>query len=78
MAILKVTSYGEVLDDNKEVTLSPGMIKAIFADVVSSVTQGKVVKNVSLLMIEGDTIEIVIGESDLYKLEEVVGGYDWE
>jgi hypothetical protein len=76
--ILKVTNYGETEAENKEVTISPMVIKAVMADVVAHEKQGRAVKNVALLLIEGDTMELVISDRDLYTLEEVVGSYDWE
>lgn len=78
MRILKVTSYDEEETGNKEVTLSPGMIKAVIADPVAHIRQGKAVKAVSLLLVEGDALEIVVSQRDLDTLEEVVGSYDWE
>ena len=77
--ILKVTNY--VSDDsaeNKIVTISPMVIKAVFADEVASIRQGKAVKNVTLLLVEGDEIALTINDSDLYTLEDIVGGYDFE
>jgi hypothetical protein len=76
--ILKVTHYGETESENKEVTISPMVIKAIFADVLPHNRQDRLVKNVSLLLVEGDTMELIISELDLYTLEDVVGGYDFE
>lgn len=78
MRILKVTSYDEAEEGSKEITLSPGMIKAIIADPVAHVRQGKAVKSVTLLLVEGDALEMAIGQRDLDTLEEVVGSYDWE
>lgn len=75
---LKVTHYGEVEAENKEVTVSPMVIKAVFADLFPHEKQGRQVKNVSLLLMEGDTIELVLNERDIFTLEDVVGGYDFE
>lgn len=76
--ILKVTHYGDSPEENKEVTISPVVVKMVFADVAPSFKQNRSVKNISLLLMEGDTVELCISESELYTLEEVVGLYDFE
>lgn len=75
---LKVTNYAENEADNKEVTIAPAVIKAVIADAVAHVRQSKSVKNVAILLMEGDSIELTISEYDLHTLEEVVGGYEWD
>lgn len=76
--ILKVTNYGAEESENTEVTISPGVIKVVSASTVPVMIQGRALKSVTVLMMDGDELVLVLSDPDLYKLEECVGFYDFD
>jgi hypothetical protein len=73
---LKVLHYGEDEKDNRDVTLSPISIKMVQAEIGVTMRQGRPVKAVNVIFLEGDSVDLNLTDYDLEKLESVVGFYD--
>lgn len=72
--VLTVMHLGETEEENARITFSPMNVKMLAA--LDDTRQGRPVKKVSVLFIEGDNTEIFISEIDLLTFERAVGMYE--
>lgn len=72
---LKVLHYGETEPENRMITISPVNVLIIAAPLVCEQVQGREIKRVSVLLIDGGETEVCISEVDLDQLEQAVGAY---
>lgn len=72
---LTVHHYDEIIEDERRFTLSPANITVVAAAVEDVQIRGISVRPVTVLFIDGGSIEITINHSDLSQLEEAVGSY---
>jgi hypothetical protein len=73
---LKVKHYGETFDESKWVTICPMNVKLVEADVSVTIRQNTTVTKVTVVFLEGDSIELYLTDYDQNVLESVVGFYD--
>jgi hypothetical protein len=71
--VLTFTHYGDTPEENARMTLSPVSIKLLAA--YEDTKQGRPVKRVSVLFLEGDVTEIFVSDMDLLTIERAVGMY---
>jgi hypothetical protein len=71
--VLTFTHFGESEAENARMTLSPMNVKLLAA--FDDMRQGRPVKRVSVLFVEGDSVEIFVSEMDLLTIEQAVGMY---
>lgn len=73
--VLTVHHYSENLEEEKRVTLSPGNILVVAAAVEDIQIRGRSLREVSVLLTDGESADLIINHSDLEKLEKCVGSY---
>lgn len=73
LMILTVTAYGETEDTNSQATLAPHMVKMILA--FDDARQGRPVKRVEILFVDGDTGVLFVSEMDLLTIQQAIGAY---
>ena len=73
MRVLTLQHYGETPEDDLQVTLSPATIKMVASKDVQ--IQGRLVKEVTILFIDSDPVELNLSPIDLLSLQSVVGAY---
>lgn len=71
--VLTFTHFGETEAENARMTLSPMNVKLLAA--FDDTRQGRPVKRVSVLFLEGDSVEVFVSEMDLLQIEQAVGMY---
>jgi hypothetical protein len=75
MKRLTVHHYGETTEEDKRITISPANIFALAADVEDVVVNGRTLRNVVVLGIDGGSIPLTVNHADLSILEEATGSY---
>lgn len=78
-SVLTLSNYG-VQEDGKvikaRVTLAPHMIQVVIAgEETQFVMEGREIKKVNVLLLDGNNIELLISEVDLISLERAIGTY---
>lgn len=73
--ILRVMHYGETEAENKRITLSPMNLLALAADIEDVTVQGRSLRNVVALAVEGSNLPLCVDHADLELLESAVGSY---
>ena len=73
MRVLTVTSFGETAQEDLRVTLSPMNIKMTAAK--DGEVQGRPIKMVAVLFMDGESVELNLNEYDLLQVENVIGAY---
>ncbi len=73
MRVLTLSHFGEKPEDDLQVTLSAMNIKMTAAK--DAQVQGRPVKNVTILFMDSDPIELNLSAFDLLQLETIVGSY---
>ena len=76
--ILRVQHYGTNEKENRRVTLSPSSLNAVVADDEDTIVQGRSVRNVLLIMMNSQPLEITIGHADLELIEGAIGSFCFE
>ena len=73
---LTVINYAETADEkDKRITLSPSQITLIAADVNDVKLNGRELRHVTVLFLDGASVDLLINNSDLNDLEGAVGSY---
>ena len=78
MSTLRVAHYGETPEEDRRITLAPANICAIAAETEDVQVQGRTLRNVSVLFIDGGSMALTVDHSDLELLENTVGAYCFE
>lgn len=78
-SVLTVSNYG-LQDDGTflkaRVTVAPHMIQVIIAGEETQATiEGRELKKVNVLLLDGNNIELLISEVDLISMERAIGTY---
>lgn len=71
--VLTVQHFGETEEENTRITLSPLNIKMTAAN--PTIRQNREMFKVSVLFLEGDSVELFVTEMDLLQIERAVGMY---
>jgi hypothetical protein len=72
---LTVHHYGETSVEDRRITLSPMNIMGMAAEVEDVTVNGRSVRNVSVLFLEGGSIGLCVNHSDLSLLESAIGTF---
>ena len=75
MKQLTVYHYGDTSEEDRRVTLSLHMIVGLSAKTEDTVLNGRSLREVSVLLVEGEKEELLINHQDLESLELAVGSY---
>jgi len=73
LRVLTLSHYGETPADDLQVTLSALCIKAVVAK--DTEVQGRPVKQVTVLFMDSEPLELNLNEIDTLQLQSVVGSY---
>lgn len=78
-SVLTVSNYG-IEEGGKfikaRVTLAPHMIQVVIAgEETQTVVEGRELKRVNILLVDGNNIELLISEVDLISIERAIGTY---
>lgn len=72
---LTVHHYGETTEEDRRITISPANISLVAAEIDDVVINGRSVRNVTILFLDGESAEISINHADLEMLEGATGSY---
>jgi hypothetical protein len=75
MEILRVHHYGEKTEDDRRITLSPGMITSVAAAVEDESINGRSLRRVAVLFADGGSLELSVNHADLSLLERAIGSF---
>jgi hypothetical protein len=75
MEVLRVHHYGEKTEDDRRITLSPGMITTVAAGVEDEKINNRSLRRVSVLFADGGTLEMAVNHADLDLLERAIGSF---
>lgn len=75
VSILRFDHYGEKADENKRMTLSPSNICGLAAGIEDVIIQGRSLRRVAVLLVDGGQLEVTVNHSDLELLERAVGSF---
>ena len=72
---LTVQNYSDDPQQRRRITLSPPNITVIAAALEDVTVEGRSARNVTVLFIDGGSIDLCVNHSDLSMLEEAIGSY---
>ena len=72
---LTVHHYADNANEEKRITLSPQNIVVAAAAIEDTQVNGRSVRNVTVLFVDGGSIDLVVNHSDLEMIEQAVGTY---
>jgi hypothetical protein len=72
---LTVHHYADNTVDDKRITISPSNVAMIAADVDDSTVNGRSVRHVTVLFLDGGSATISINHQDLETLEGAIGSF---
>ncbi len=77
MELQKLTlhHYGETTADDRRMTLSPSMITVVAVQVDDTVVNGRTLRGLTVLFVDGGSIDLTVNHSDLEMLEAAVGSF---
>ena len=78
MQKLTVHHYAENQADDRRITISPGNITVVSAEIEDVHVRGLALRNVAILFLDGGSLEICVNHSDLTQLEEATGSYSFD
>ena len=77
MQTLRVHSYGETAEDDRRVTIAPNNVVALAASTEDTQVQGRTLRGVSVLFIDGGSMDLVVDHADLQLLETTIGAFSF-
>jgi hypothetical protein len=72
---LTLTCYAEKPEDERRVTLSPQLITVVAAQIEDVQVNGRSLRAVSVLFMDGGSVDLLLNHQDLETLETAVGSY---
>ncbi len=72
---LTITHYEEDSKDDRRVTLSPGNVGMIAAEIDDCTVNNRSVRKVSILFLDGNSVELTVNHADLELLETAIGSF---
>lgn len=78
MQKLTVHCYAELPEEERRVTLSPSLITAIVAHNEDITLNGRSLRYVTVVFMDGNSLELIVNHADLNTLEEAIGSYCFE
>lgn len=75
MKCLTVHCYAEDPAQERRVTLSPGLITVIAAATEDTTIRGKARRMVTVMFMDGGSVDLALDHADLTMLEEAIGGF---
>jgi len=72
---LTVHNYAEKPEEERRITLSPANIVLVAAAVEDITVNGRSLRNVTVLFVDGGSADLLINHQDLQTLESAVGSY---
>lgn len=72
---LTVYHYHEDKEEERRITLSPEKITVVAAKVTDDIIDGRSVRSVTVLFVDGSNVGLNINHADLELLESAVGAY---
>ena len=78
LQVLTVLHYGETESENKRITLSPMNVCLVAADAEDCTVQSRSLRKVSVLFVEGGSVDLCVNHSDMTNIEQAVGTYALE
>jgi len=72
---LTVRNYDELPENEKRITLSPDKINLIAADVEDIKINGRALRHVTVLFMDGGSVDLVVDHADLSLLEGAIGSF---
>lgn len=73
--VLRVHHYGDTTEEDRRITLSPSNITVVAAEAEDSVVNGRSVRKVTVLMVDGGSVDVVVNHADLELMESAVGSF---
>jgi hypothetical protein len=77
MNTLRVHSYGVVPEDDRRVTIAPANVIALAGETDDIQVQGRSLRNISVLFVDGGSMDLVVDHADLELLENTIGAYSF-
>jgi len=77
MQTLRVHSYGDVAEDDRRVTIAPNNVVALAASTDDVQVQGRSLRAISVLFVDGGAMDLVVDHADLQLLEDTIGAYSF-
>jgi hypothetical protein len=77
MQTLRVHSYGETPEDDRRVTIAPNNVVALAASTDDVQVQGRSLRAISVLFVDGGAMDLVVDHADLQLLEDTIGAYSF-
>lgn len=75
VSILRIDHYGDTEDQNRRMTLSPSNICGLAAEMDDTIVQGRSLRRVGVMMMDGEEILLVVNHADLALMERAVGSF---
>lgn len=75
MEVLRVHHYGAKTEDDRRVTISPGMVTAISAGVDDEMINGRSLRRISVSLVDGGSLDLSVNHADLSLLERAIGSF---
>ena len=72
---LTITHYAAVKEEERRITMSPSNIALIAAKTEDVEINGRSLREVSVLFMDGESVDVVVNHSDLQLMEEAIGAY---
>ena len=72
---LTLSHYSDIPEEERRVTLSPGNIVAVAAEMEDKTVANRSLRAVTIMFLDGGSIDLVINHADLETLESAVGAY---
>ena len=72
---LTLSHYSDKPEEERRVTLSPGNIIAVAAEMEDTTVANRSLRAVTVMFLDGGSIDLVINHADLESLENAVGAY---
>lgn len=76
LRVLTVQNFGDTEAENGRVTLAPMAIKMVAS--FDDTKQGRSLKRLHVLFLEGDNVELYVSEMDALTIEQAIGTYGFE
>ena len=72
---LTVHNYGATAEEDRRITLAPANINLAAATTEDSIVNGRSVRVVTILFVDGGSVDITVNHADLSLLEEAIGTF---
>ena len=75
MHTLRVYHYGATPEEDRRITLSPANVAMLASETEDVQVQGRTVRNISVLFVDGGSVGVTVAHDDLELLEATIGAY---